>query len=224
MLVYDNGEVAGSIGGGELEKAVIQDALNAMKTGESRVSRHDLLHHHQMCCGGSVEIYIEPMGLKKRLYVFGAGHTGAALASMGPESGFETYLIDDRKEYLDKVNSKQIYKLNLPFNEAMRSLPYDDQTYICILTYSHPVDREILAYCLKKPYRYLGLIGSQRKVSMIKKKFLEAAIASSDELNKVDMPMGLDIGAQTPFEIAISIMAKLIKVNQIKPIWEKELL
>lgn len=216
MLVYSNGEIFGSIGGGELEKAVIANAIRSLKTGQSELFRHDLLHQHNMCCGGSVEIFIEPIMEKDKLYIFGAGHTGHALASHARLLDFEVVIIDDRKEYLDQIDLDGINKLHLHYSQALPLLPMDEQTYICIMTYSHPYDRDILSFCIKKPVAYLGMIGSRRKVEMTKKMFEEAGVGTISELENVDMPMGIDIAAETPDEIAISILAKMISVRRVK--------
>ena len=213
MLVYPDGNIAGTIGGGDLEKNVIANALAVLKTRKPAVFKHDLLHQHNMCCGGSVEIYIEPIMKKNKLYIFGAGHTGQALAKFAHQFNFETVVIDDRKEYIDELNAEGMNKLHMHYAQALPLLPFDDHTYITIMTYSHPHDRDILAYCLKKPFAYLGMIGSRRKVEMTKKMFADAGIGTLDELENVDMPMGLDIGAEDPDEIAISILAKLIEVK-----------
>jgi xanthine dehydrogenase accessory factor len=215
MLVYANGDIFGSIGGGELEKNVIQNAILCLKSGKPEVYKHDLLHQHNMCCGGSVEIFIEPIMEKNKLYIFGAGHTGHALARHALSLDFEVIIIDDRKEYLDEIRLEGLNKLHLHYSDALPLLPIDEQTYICIMTYSHPYDRDILSFCIKKPFAYLGMIGSQRKVEMTKKMFVDAGVGTAEELEKVDMPMGLDIAAETPDEIAISILAKMIAVRRM---------
>lgn len=225
MLVYENGEIFGTIGGGELERAVIEDALEQLKNGKPQIFHHDLLHQHGMCCGGTVDIYIEPVMKKNKLYIFGAGHTGQALARYASTLNFEIVIIDDRKENLDEVEIENLNKLNLHYSQALPLLPFDAHTYICIMTYSHPYDRDILAYCLKKTFAYLGMIGSKRKVEMTKKMFIEGRIATPDELEKVDMPMGFDIGAEGPDEIALSILAKLVAVkNGVREVKEIQIL
>ena len=213
MIVYENRELFGTIGGGNLEKKVIENALQQIKENTSKLFRHDLLHQHNMCCGGTVEIYIEPIMQKKKLYIFGAGHTGKALAKYAVHLDFDIIVIDDRKEYLDEFDMEEVNKMNLSYQLALQTLPFDENTFIAILTYSHDIDREILAYCLKKSHTYLGMIGSQRKIEITKKMFIEGGIATAEELSKVDMPMGLNIYAESPDEIAISILAKLIEVK-----------
>ena len=101
----------------------------------------------------------------------------------------------------------------MPHAKVLNSLPFDENTYVVIMTYSHPYDREILAYCLEKPHAYIGMVGSERKIITTQKKFVEAGIATADQLEEVNMPIGEDIAAEEPAEIAVSIAAKLISVK-----------
>ncbi len=213
MIVYEDGNITGSIGGGNLEKKVIENALSQINKQEPKLFKHDLLHHHNMCCGGIVEIYIEPIQKMNRLYIFGAGHIGNSLSVFANTINFEVFVIDDRKQYLEDIKNKEINKLNLNYNEVLPSLPFDKNTYVVIMTYEHSHDRDILAYCIKQPNAYIGMIGSKRKIELTKKMFLEGKIATKKELEKVDMPMGININADGPEEIAISILAKLIAIK-----------
>ncbi|MBP9151770.1 MAG: XdhC family protein [Flavobacteriales bacterium] len=213
MLVFESGRIKGTIGGGNLEKKVIENALKQIQKNRPETFNHDLLHQHNMCCGGSVQVYIEPINKMKRLYIFGAGHTGQALSNMAILLDFEVFLIDERKDQLDMTHTKGIQKLHLDHKTVLPSLPFDENSFVVIATFDHAIDREILGYCLKKPHAYLGMIGSMRKVELTKKMFAEAGIATKEELDKVDMPMGIHIGAESPEEIAVSILAKLIQVK-----------
>ncbi|KXK05769.1 MAG: XdhC family protein [Ignavibacteriaceae bacterium] len=212
MIVKSDGSIKGTIGGGNLERQVIKDALKVLELNEPKLFRHDLLHQHQMCCGGSVQIYIEPILQKNRIYIFGAGHTGKALAEFSVMLNFDTVVIDDRKEYLDEISNEKINKMNVPFSECINFLPFNQNTFIVIMTYSHQTDRDLLFACIRKSHAYLGMIGSKRKVEITKKMLRETG-HSEDLINKIDMPMGLDIGAETPTEIALSIMAKIIRLR-----------
>jgi xanthine dehydrogenase accessory factor len=222
MLVKNNGEIKGTIGGGNLESQVIKDALGVIANKEPKLFKHDLLHQHEMCCGGSVSIYIEPIMKKDKLYIFGSGHTGRALAKIATMVDFETFLIDDRKEQIDQAKSENISVnlMCLSFDEALKLLPFDNQTSVAIMTYNHALDRDILFHCITKPFAYLGMIGSLRKVEFTKKMLRESEIADEEKINMIDMPMGIDIPVETPEEIAVSIAAKLIAIkrNINKPI------
>ncbi len=213
MIVNSDGSITGTIGGGDLEKKVITNALEALANRKPGLYRHDLLHQHSMCCGGTVNIYIEPQMEKMKLYIFGAGHTGQALSSLATDLGFDIYVIDARKEYIDQICGDKINKMNLHHQVAIQALKFDGNTFICIMTHDHAIDRDILGYCIGKPHRYLGMIGSHRKVEVTRKMFQDAKIASEDQLNRIDMPMGVPIHAQGPKEIALSILAKLIEVK-----------
>lgn len=213
MIVCEDGFIYGTIGGGNLEKEIIKNAIEQIKLNQPKSFKHDLLQQHNMCCGGVVEIYIEPILKKSKLYIFGAGHTGEALARLMVNHDFDIFLIDDRDEFIDGIELSGINKMKVNFDEVLTSLPFDDMTYVVIMTYSHPIDRNILAFCIKQPYAYLGMIGSKRKVELTKKMFVQGKIASANELSTVDMPMGIDINPNGPQEIALSIGAKLIEVK-----------
>ena len=213
MLVYPDGKIFGTIGGGRVEKKIIEDAIAILKSKTPELHHYDLLKDLQMSCGGSMDVYIEPVMSKNKLIIFGAGHTGAALAKRAQEFDFDITMIDDRKDYLDAVDIPGISKIFGAYNQVMPSLVYDASTYITVMTYSHQCDKEILSWCIHKPSAYLGMMGSHRKVELTKKEFLEAGLATANELQRVDMPMGIEIGADGPDEIAISIIAKLISVK-----------
>jgi len=214
MLVYETGNIFGTVGGGNLEKKVIENALIQLKKKEAKLFKHDLLHQHNMCCGGNIEIFIEPILKINKLYIFGAGHTGKALAELASKLDFEIFIIDDRQEYINQIiASNKVNRINTSYTEILKSLPFDDNTFITILTYEHSIDREILAFCINKPHAYLGMIGSKRKVELTKKMFLDANIASEEKLQNVKMPIGKNIKAETPEEIAISVLAEIIEIK-----------
>jgi xanthine dehydrogenase accessory factor len=215
MIVYEDGSIRGTIGGGNLEKKVMEQAFQQIRKESPALFRHDLLYQLGMCCGGTVEVFIEPIERIKRLYIFGAGHTGIALANLAAGYDFETFVMDDRDEYIRNIEIEGVDKLCGHHAQLLPSLPFNERTYIMIMTYDHAFDRDILGYCIRQPHAYLGMIGSKRKVTVTRKMFLAAGIAAVEELDRVDMPAGVNIGAQTPEEIALSIMAKLIQTAKI---------
>lgn len=217
MLVYADKKIYGTIGGGRVEKKVIEDALVTLNEKIPSTVHYDLLKELGMCCGGSMDVYMEPVMTKNKLYIFGAGHTGNALARRAIDFDFDVTVIDDRAEYLEQVNAEGVKKTTAGYKEVLPTLAFDNRTYITIMTYSHPIDREILAYCMGKPHAYIGMIGSRRKVEVTKRLFEEENIGSIEELEGVDMPMGIDIGAEGPDEISISILAKLIAIKNKIP-------
>lgn len=220
MLVTETGVIFGTIGGGNLEKKTIENALFSIEENSSSIFEHNLLSQHGMCCGGTVKIFIEPIMKPNKLFIFGAGHVGRALSQIASYLDFDIFVIDERPQEMEKITNPVINKVPFSYSEILPSLTFDEKTYITILTYDHQIDREILAYCIKKPFAYLGMIGSKRKVEISKKMFLSTNLFTKEELEKVDMPMGIDILANQPHEIAISILAKLIEVKN-QPILQK---
>lgn len=212
MLVYPNGSIAGTIGGGALEAKVIEDALDVLKSREAATFSHALVHDHGMCCGGTVELFIEPIVGKKRLYIFGAGHIGRTLSALAARLEFSVTVIDERADMLAAIDS-EITAINQHHQRALETLGFDENTYIAVITHDHAYDREIVAHCAQQPHAYLGMIGSARKVEMARKTFLAGGILTENQLANIDWPMGIDIKVETPSEIAVAILARLIDVR-----------
>ncbi|MBI2966331.1 MAG: XdhC family protein [Bacteroidetes bacterium] len=210
MIVWEDGKIYGTVGGGAFENKVIVDALEVMNTGAGKIFEHHLTRDHNMCCGGTVTVYIEPVVLPWNLYIFGAGHVGRELAFLGNHLDFDVTVIDDRKDIFGTWPSGEIRLRNENPVGVIPTLAWNNRTFAVILTYSHPLDRKILEACLSKEWGYLGMIGSRRKVEVTKRMFLEKDISEPEILSKVDMPVGLNINAHTPQEIAVSIIARLI--------------
>ncbi len=210
MIVWEDGQIFGTVGGGPLEKDVIDDAINIIKNKTPQLFRHDLMKHHEMCCGGVMEIYIEPLMKAKKLFMFGGGHVGKAVVKHAMDLGFEITVIDSREEVFKDYTFTGFNKVVGDFPKVLPTLPYDESTFIVIATLDHPTDNEVLGFCIKKPHCYLGMIGSKNKVARTSENFISEGIATKEELDRIDMPIGLDINAVTADEIAISIVAKII--------------
>ena len=164
-----------------------------------------------MCCGGSMEIYIEPLMASKKLFMFGGGHVGKAVVKHALDLDFQITVIDSREEIFSDWTFAGFNKVAGDYPKVLPSLPYDNNTFIVIATLDHPTDNEVLAFCISRPHAYIGMIGSKKKVATMKENLISQGIATEEELSRVDMPIGLDINAVTADEIAISIMAKLIR-------------
>ena len=210
MIVWENGRIFGTIGGGPLEKSTIDDAIRVIKKRTPELIQHDLKVQHEMCCGGSMEIYIEPLMPSKKLFMFGGGHVGKAVVKHALDLDFEITVIDNREEIFSDWPFTGYQTAIGDYPKVIPTLPYDDNTFIVIATQDHPTDNEVLAFCIRKPHRYLGMIGSKNKVATMKKNLTSEGIATEEMLNRVDMPIGVEIHAITADEIAISIVAKLI--------------
>lgn len=218
MIVYTNGKIDGTIGGGALEKKVIEQAIRTIKNNTPQIVTHNLVSELAMCCGGTVELFIEPIMNKKKLYIFGAGHIGKSLAKFAIELDFNVTLIDERYEAFDDLDIPDCTFIKEHHATAIEQLKFDEHTFVVILTHNHQYDREILALTSMKPHQYIGMIGSERKVEIAKKNMIASKIMDSEKIASIDMPIGLDIEAITPQEIAISILAKLIDVRNKKAI------
>ncbi len=213
MVVSNDGSIWGTIGGGTLEHKVIKDAISVIHKKKSAVFKHALVHDLGMCCGGTLEIFIEPIVKRKKLYIFGAGHIGAALAKYACGLDFKTTLIDDRHEIVSKLDLKDVEIIEKKHRRAFKDLHFDKETFVAVVTHNHKYDREIVAFCSGNPNAYLGMIGSKRKIEVAKKTFIAGNIMTESKMKSIDWPMGIKIKAETPDEIAISIIAKMIDVR-----------
>ncbi len=216
MVVFAGGSIEGTVGGGAVEKRIIEDALNVIKDQTPQFKEYNLNKDLSMTCGGAVTVYIEPLLKPARLFIFGAGHIGKCLANYAPDMGFETFLVDWRAEIFENPENIKYKQVIKPYLEAINEITFDSSTYCVIVTPGHEMDKEVLAAVGKKDIAYVGVIGSKRKIDTIVKLFLQDNILTKDELDRVDMPIGIKFNAITPAEIAISILAKLIDIKNTK--------
>jgi xanthine dehydrogenase accessory factor len=213
MLVFQDGTSKGTVGGGSVEFQTIQDALKIICVGLPFTKRFHLEEDLKMHCGGSMEIYFEPIGCLPKLYIFGGGHIGKALAGYATGLGFRPFVFDQREGIFDDWNLPGVEIQIGDFLQIIDALTFDANTYIAIVTHKHDFDETVLLACLAHEFAYLGMIGSKRKVAEIRKNALEIHNITESQLNKVDMPIGIPFAAETPAEIAISIIAKMIDVK-----------
>jgi xanthine dehydrogenase accessory factor len=213
MLVFNDGSIKGTIGGGSIEFQVIQDALKIISCGEPFTRQFHLENDVKMHCGGTMDIYFEPIGCLPKLYIFGGGHIGKALAGYSVGLGFRPFVFDQREEIFESWNLTGVETRNGDLIQIIDSLVFDINTYVVIVTHQHEFDEKVLLACAPREHAYLGMIGSKRKVAEIRKNALENHNIPEEQLNKVDMPIGIPFAAETPAEIAISIIAKMIDVK-----------
>jgi len=217
MLVRDDGSIFGTIGGGFLEAAVIKSALTVMKDGVPRTVPFELTETHgPLVCGGTVLVYIEPVTAAPHLIILGAGHVGKALVTIGKFLGFKVTVVDDREEYANKENIPQADNLVvIEFPNAFSKVAVEKSSYIVIATRGHDHDFDALKAALHTDAEYIGLLGSKRKKSLVLKNLETEGFARHD-IERVIIPIGLPIGSVTPEEIAISIMAQIIQMRNVK--------
>ena len=218
MLVGDDGTIVGTVGGGCVEAEVFEAAREVMDQEKPRTLEFNLNQNPKydtgLICGGSLEIFVEPIVPRAVLYLFGAGHVGFHLARVAHLAGFEVIVTDDRDAYANRErfpDARQIHAREL--DEVLAELAPCERSYIAIATRGHRDDMRVLRWAVRTPAHYVGMVGSKRKVLGICKE-LEKEGLPSDALARVHSPIGIDIGAITPEEIAVSVVAELIAVRR----------
>jgi len=213
MIITAEGLIFGTIGGGTLEHQVIADTKEIIKRGTAELKSYPLGPMLGQCCGGDVDIFIEPALSKKEIVVFGAGHIAEELVPLLQKLNFNVTLVDERKERIELPAFTKIdHKLNELHGDALRMIKFDEGLHIIVVTHEHKHDEAIVEYCLNKPFKYLGCIGSKTKWAKFRERYKSRGF-TEEQLKRVTTPIGLDIGSETPFEIAVSIVSQLIQLN-----------
>lgn len=216
MLVRPDGTITGTIGGGNVEKQVIQEALEVMRQGKARKLEYRLKSGEElgMICGGDVEVFIEPILPVSPLYIFGGGHIAVPLARMAAMVGFKITVVDERPEFANKERFPDAAEtVTADAASAFARLSVDKSSYIVIVTHGHKGDEVALEGALRTPARYIGMIGSREKNKAVFGHLLARGFTQED-IDRVHAPIGIRIMAQTPEEIAVSILAELIMVRR----------
>jgi xanthine dehydrogenase accessory factor len=214
MLVRDDGSIVGTIGGGCVEAEVWQAAREVMESERPRSLTFDLNNDPKydtgLVCGGTLEIFVEPILPPAELYIFGAGHVAASLYRVARMVGFDVTIIDDRETYANRDRFPEALQVIAEdFDRAMAQIAPNESSYIVIVTRGHRDDMRVLRWAVQTPARYVGMIGSKRKTIGIFKELQKEGLPEQ-LFHRVQAPVGLDIGAITPDEIAVSITAELI--------------
>jgi len=213
MIVFPDRKITGTIGGGSIEFQAISDALEVLKSGIPFKKSYNLEDDLGMHCGGQVEVYFEPVRSLIDLYIFGAGHIGRVVARYALDFGFRVTLFDERDSIFNEFDSSPYRCLAGDYMTAIENAEFSENTFSVIVTPQHEFDEKIVIQLARKPFAYIGMIGSKRKVADVKKNLMEKHGFTEEEINKVDMPIGIKFNAETPEEIAVSIIAKLIDVK-----------
>jgi xanthine dehydrogenase accessory factor len=218
MLVRDDGSLCGTIGGGCVEADVWRAAREVMEQEKPRTLTFDLNQDPKydtgLVCGGTLEIFIEPIMPPAVLYIFGAGHVAHSLYRTAGDVGFAVTVIDDRDNYANRERFPLAQEvIAQDFDQAMSALEISEAHYIVVVTRGHRDDMRILRWAVQTKARYIGMIGSKRKTIGIFRELQKEGIPA-ESFNRVHAPIGLDIGAVTPEEIAVSITAELIAVRR----------
>jgi xanthine dehydrogenase accessory factor len=212
MIVLADGTFFGTVGGGHLEQLVIDDARATIAAEEGKAFRYPLGATAGQCCGGVVETFVESLNVGPQLYLFGAGHVGQALCRVLVGTGFAVHAIDERREWSDSLPGT-VERHAVPWDAFVADASWSaERTFVAIMTHRHDVDEAIVADVVRRPARYLGLIGSQTKWRRFRER-LEARGVPAEALDRVHCPIGLDIGGKSPQEIAVSVAAQLLSVR-----------
>ncbi len=218
MLVFADGRTVGTIGGGCYENDAFWKAREAIASGRSTLLHYELnddfAQENGLICGGRMDVHIDPLTPSPHLYVIGAGHVGWHLARMASEAGFRLHVVDDREKFANRERFPSADDvITAPIPEWLHSADIPAPAFVVVVTRGHQHDLDAMRALAARDLRYLGLIGSRAKVARINDMLLSEGMPA-ECLERVHAPIGLDIGAVTPVEIAISILAELIAVSR----------
>ena len=215
MLVFADGSAIGTVGGSGKERAAKADALECIRTGKPLLRTYgDGGRADGKCCGGEFTMFIEPSPARPRLVVIGGGHVGAAALRLGKFLGYETWLIDDRdEEFLaDKLPLADRLIPIKDYEADIRALDFPPDAFVVLCSYSHATDGAAMAAVLEKDCAYLGMLGSRKKIARIMARLEEKGYDPA-LFQRVRTPIGLDLGGETPEDVALSILAEIQAVR-----------
>jgi xanthine dehydrogenase accessory factor len=218
ILIRDDGSIVGTVGGGCVEAEVWSVAQDVMREEKPRRLHFNLNQNPDydqgLVCGGSLDIFVEPILATPTLVLFGGGHVSLYVSKVANLAGFETVIVDDRQAFANKERFPEAAETHAgPWEESFPQLKINEFTYIVIATRGHKGDLACLRWAITTPARYVGMVGSKRKLIEFFK-VLESEGVPPERLESVRSPVGLDIGALTPQEIAVSVVAEMIAVRR----------
>jgi len=213
MVVYPDGRTLGTVGGGAIESTVIDRAREFTASREPVLLSFDLDDDTGMICGGKMDIFLEPVSAGPQVLVIGGGHVGQAVARVAKHAGFRVTVVDDRPEVVTAERFPSADRRLVGGTELLGGdLSVDDSTFVVVVTRGHRYDRDWVEALIGSAPRYLGMLGSATKVSRTFEHMVEGGV-SEDALSRIYAPIGLDIGAETPDEIAVSVVAEMVAVR-----------
>jgi xanthine dehydrogenase accessory factor len=216
LLLRADGSSLGTVGGGAIERVVVEALERALSSGEPELLLRDLAHDLGMCCGGRMEVFVEPILPTPRLWLLGAGHVAQPTAALALTVGFEVLVVDEREELNTAQRFPGCQLLLDDASDALHKAQLGDRDWVVIVTHDHQLDERALEAASAKAPRYVGLVGSRRKVFRLVER-VSSKRAGAIPLDRLYAPVGLDIGAITPAEIAVSIVAELIALRHGHP-------
>ncbi len=219
MLVHGDGTISGTIGGGKTEADTIKAAMRAMQTGNPRTISYSLTEEQGHVCGGDVTIYLEPLNATPLAVIIGAGHVGRAVAQMAGGAGFLITLINTAGQNQKSDLALSNIVMQCPVNElknTFNDIGVNSNSFLFIATSDHKGDFVAADAALKTSGCYIGVLGSTRKRAAMEE-YLKERGCSSEDLNRIISPAGLEINAETPEEIAVSVVAQMIQQKRVNP-------
>jgi xanthine dehydrogenase accessory factor len=218
LLVREDGSMIGTIGGGCVEAEVWNAAREVMETEKSKHMSfnlgQDAAYDNGLICGGQLDVFVEPVIPSPSAIIFGAGHISKSLCKVASLAGFATTIVDNRETFANRERFPEADEIFAEeYEEVFPKLIVHDSTYLIIVTRGHRDDMRVLRWAAATPARYVAMIGSKRKVISVVKE-LEKEGLSREQLSRIYAPMGLEIGAISPEEIAISVAAEMIAVRR----------
>jgi xanthine dehydrogenase accessory factor len=217
MLVWADGRTLGTIGGGCYENDAFWKARESLSSGRPQLLHYELnddfAQENGLICGGRMDVHIDPLTPSPRLFIIGAGHVGHHLARIASDVGFRIHVVDDREKFAnaERFPGADVVVQSIP--EWLHRSDIPASAYVVVVTRGHQHDLDAMRALAARDLKYLGLIGSRAKVARIYDALLAEGMPA-ECLQRVHAPIGLDIGAVTPAEIAISILAELIAVTR----------
>jgi xanthine dehydrogenase accessory factor len=213
MIVYPDGRTLGTVGGGAVEADVIAKARALVDSSEPELLSFDLGGDVGMACGGEMSVFLEPIAGAPRVAVIGGGHVGQAVAAVARQAGFRVTVVDDRREVVSVERFPTADRRLVGGVELLAGdLPIDESSFVVIVTRGHRYDKEWLRGVIALRPGYLGMIGSAEKVRRTFEELEREGVPKS-ALEDIHAPIGIDIGAETPDEIAVSVVAEIIAVR-----------
>ncbi len=217
MLVYRDGRQTGTVGGGEMEARVIDEAVAALTDGRTRVLEYQLVEPASGdpgVCGGEMQIYLEPHMPAPTIFVVGCGHVGRAVAELAHWLDYRVVATDDRAELAtpELVPDADVV-VGGPLADALEQAPVTDDTHVVVVTRNVDLDLQILPLLVATPARSIGVMGSRRRWETTRRRLVEAGV-SEDDLARIVAPIGLELHAETPAEIALSILAEIVQLRR----------
>ena len=219
MLVYPDGSIEGTVGGGIMEHRVIEQALGMLSKGSAPLLHRENLTADEAAldgavCGGTLAVYLEVIGRSRELVIFGAGHVGRALARAGDMAGFQVTVWDEREEFANSSHIPWGTTVCCSLEEFFaREVLFHGRTSVVAVTRGHALDAEVIRLLEGIPLAYIGMIGSRKKIAFVRQRLLDEGVSEA-YLNGIYQPVGLPIGAETPEEIAFSVLAEIIAADR----------